>query len=364
MTKHFIKKLLSTSCISILLLSCASVEQANVSETKSRSLMSQLQVPLFATLSEVDDGYEFTDIGFGQNKAYQINLRSGEPTWDISKTMMCSYGLAIKKTRFPDCDDPNNFPPFYEAPVTVGTVAGYTVVFALTMGMSTFMGSVEYEFNEDKFNEALENAYSKININESDIVNFKEYKSITGIHDFEELNRQRNSNRSNMPTTVSNAIDAFLSVEHQEHLSVRSLSSNIKLYLDSFKLAKSDLDGYSNQYAEMVNQQESMLNAQRVRYEEKRKIESERAAEEMREFREKQLAREQNENKLKSKVGTQICKKVDGIYIYIGYVENVVEDKIKISISDARAEKGFRLRPPGFQPTTIWDYPDNWYVCE
>lgn len=63
-----------------------------------------------------------------------------------------------------------------------------------------------------------------------------------------------------------------------------------------------------------------------------------------------------------SGVGTQICGTSNNI-TRVGYVEQIVNNKIKITISDARFANT-EIRPGGFTQSVIWDNPENWYPCE
>lgn len=68
---------------------------------------------------------------------------------------------------------------------------------------------------------------------------------------------------------------------------------------------------------------------------------------------------------LASKRGTRICKDFDrGDHVYVGYIEDKTDEKIKINVAQAVYKRNARFSVNGFQPTLIWDYPNNWYVCE
>jgi len=70
---------------------------------------------------------------------------------------------------------------------------------------------------------------------------------------------------------------------------------------------------------------------------------------------------------LMKNIGTRICQNDRSSRIdltYIGFVERVEDSKIQIRIVQAQIGKMPGMQPGGFQPSIIWDYPDNWYVCE
>ena len=63
------------------------------------------------------------------------------------------------------------------------------------------------------------------------------------------------------------------------------------------------------------------------------------------------------------KIGTKICK-TQNEFIYIGFVENITDDKIQIRVADAVLAINHSVRPGGFSPSIIWDNPLNWDLCE
>lgn len=63
------------------------------------------------------------------------------------------------------------------------------------------------------------------------------------------------------------------------------------------------------------------------------------------------------------KIGTRVCKEEQNVR-YTGFVEQVEEPKIRISISFAKLVNDPQAQAPGFQPMTIWDQPANWVICE
>jgi hypothetical protein len=63
------------------------------------------------------------------------------------------------------------------------------------------------------------------------------------------------------------------------------------------------------------------------------------------------------------KVGTKVCR-LQGQILYIGFVENVTDDKIQIRVADAVVEQNHNARLGSFSPSIIWDNPLNWDICE
>ncbi len=63
------------------------------------------------------------------------------------------------------------------------------------------------------------------------------------------------------------------------------------------------------------------------------------------------------------KIGTKICKD-ERRYTHVGYVERVAEEKIQIRVANIHMKGRPNLQPGGFTPSIIWDYPQNWHVCE
>lgn len=64
------------------------------------------------------------------------------------------------------------------------------------------------------------------------------------------------------------------------------------------------------------------------------------------------------------KVGTKVCKDSGNGYEATGFVEGVAEEKIQIRITDQYLKRARNVRPGGFTPSIIWDWPLNWDVCE
>jgi len=80
--------------------------------------------------------------------------------------------------------------------------------------------------------------------------------------------------------------------------------------------------------------------------------------------RNRQLDRiKQAELQQKRTIGTRICKEQNKI-IFSGYVERVAENKLQIRVAHAHYARHPKLQPGGFKPEIIWDYPENWSICE
>lgn len=61
--------------------------------------------------------------------------------------------------------------------------------------------------------------------------------------------------------------------------------------------------------------------------------------------------------------GLRICQKAKYSYQgkYTGFVEDFTDKKIKVHVAHLG---GDGWTASGFKESTIWDYPDNWYVCD
>jgi hypothetical protein len=66
---------------------------------------------------------------------------------------------------------------------------------------------------------------------------------------------------------------------------------------------------------------------------------------------------------LKMTVGARLCQR-DGIWLTVGYTEAISGPKIKIHVVQRVVASTPQLSAGGFQETTIWDYPENWSLCE
>ena len=64
------------------------------------------------------------------------------------------------------------------------------------------------------------------------------------------------------------------------------------------------------------------------------------------------------------KRGARICvTEADKGVVYRGYVEDFTDEKLKIAVADAFLSLSPSMRPGGFQPHTLWDFPKNWRLC-
>lgn len=50
-------------------------------------------------------------------------------------------------------------------------------------------------------------------------------------------------------------------------------------------------------------------------------------------------------------------------FVYRGYVEDFTDEKLKIAVAEAFMPNSPGLQPGGFQPHTLWDYPNRWRTC-
>lgn len=63
------------------------------------------------------------------------------------------------------------------------------------------------------------------------------------------------------------------------------------------------------------------------------------------------------------KPGAKICR-VQSEFLYIGFVEDVTEDKVQIRVAEQRIDADRSLVATNFKPAIIWDSPLNWELCE
>ncbi len=63
------------------------------------------------------------------------------------------------------------------------------------------------------------------------------------------------------------------------------------------------------------------------------------------------------------KIGAHICRQ-QGAFVYAGYVERVVDEKVQIRVAQAYTKQNRYISPAGFEPSIIWDVPSNWDLCE
>ncbi|MRW94873.1 hypothetical protein GJ699_33465 [Duganella sp. FT80W] len=73
--------------------------------------------------------------------------------------------------------------------------------------------------------------------------------------------------------------------------------------------------------------------------------------------------RHQREQPLIRQVGAHVCKELDRGIIYSGYVESIVDEKVRINISSAFYKSSPNLSPGGFKPFSSWESPMQWYLC-
>jgi hypothetical protein len=65
----------------------------------------------------------------------------------------------------------------------------------------------------------------------------------------------------------------------------------------------------------------------------------------------------------KRKIGARLCRQ-EGLSTVIGYVEALADEKVQIRISESYLTKSPGYQAGDFQQRIIWDYPDNWLLCE
>lgn len=70
---------------------------------------------------------------------------------------------------------------------------------------------------------------------------------------------------------------------------------------------------------------------------------------------------QERERPLKQSTGTQVCRKA-GAFTEIGFVEDAASGKLKIRIVDS-VMPGTTARASNFYGRTMWDEPDNWFLC-
>lgn len=76
-----------------------------------------------------------------------------------------------------------------------------------------------------------------------------------------------------------------------------------------------------------------------------------------------ELARLERELPQLRKRGARVCLVDNGPYVYRGYVEDFTDEKLKIAVADAFMPNAPHIKPGGFQPNTLWDYPIRWRIC-
>lgn len=71
---------------------------------------------------------------------------------------------------------------------------------------------------------------------------------------------------------------------------------------------------------------------------------------------------------LESGIGSQVCKDQNGDGVnanltFIGFVERIENERIKVSVQFAQYTSAPNMSPGGFQPQDIWSQPGDWYLC-
>lgn len=64
------------------------------------------------------------------------------------------------------------------------------------------------------------------------------------------------------------------------------------------------------------------------------------------------------------KVGARICQDDSMGHSFIGFVENITDEKVQIRISHAVWNGNVNANVSGFTPSIVWDNPMNWTLCE
>jgi hypothetical protein len=62
------------------------------------------------------------------------------------------------------------------------------------------------------------------------------------------------------------------------------------------------------------------------------------------------------------KVGAKVCREQSG-NTFVGFVENFTDEKLQIRMTNAFVTSVPSFRPTGFTPGIIWDYPNEWKLC-
>lgn len=65
---------------------------------------------------------------------------------------------------------------------------------------------------------------------------------------------------------------------------------------------------------------------------------------------------------LESGRGSKICK-VEGNYVYVGFVNDISGDNIQIAVQNIHLKGAPNIRPGGFKPHVTWGAPKDWYIC-
>lgn len=83
--------------------------------------------------------------------------------------------------------------------------------------------------------------------------------------------------------------------------------------------------------------------------------------------REAKRQREQDiaDRPMKTMIGAKLCRE-NGGFVETAFTEavNPYGNKVQLRIVDNSHRGEGRLRPGGWQPSIIWDFPENWRLCE
>ena len=61
--------------------------------------------------------------------------------------------------------------------------------------------------------------------------------------------------------------------------------------------------------------------------------------------------------------GQMVCRKEESIQ-YVGYVEDFTDERMKVSVAQAKFGSSGNWSLGGFQPHTVWTTPEGWAPCE
>jgi hypothetical protein len=77
-----------------------------------------------------------------------------------------------------------------------------------------------------------------------------------------------------------------------------------------------------------------------------------------------EMARLERELPQMRKRGARVCiaEPVNSV-VYLGYVEDFTDEKLKITVAEAFLSTSRSVRPTGFQPHVMWDEPVRWRLC-
>jgi len=90
-----------------------------------------------------------------------------------------------------------------------------------------------------------------------------------------------------------------------------------------------------------------------------------RAEAEQQAYQAREMERLRVELPLMRKRGARVCRsESNGMeVVYRGYVEDFTDEKLKIALAEAFLAGSPTIRPTGFQPHTLWDFPVRWSLC-